>query len=102
MSVPTLMPKSEMLRSSMRCFKLGWWSLIPLLGVVPAILALLEFRAVVVGTGPRWNAARTRLMLGAWLAGVGLVISILLGLLIALAFLNSIVNPQVTTWEVPG
>ena len=90
MSDPTLMPKSEMLRRSMRCFVLGWWSLIPLVGIVPAMLAFADFRAVVVGMGQRWNAARTRLLLGTWLAGIGLLLSIIIGVLLTVAILNAI------------
>ena len=90
MSDPTLMPKSEMLRRSMRCFILGWWSLIPLIGIVPAMLAFVDFRAVVVGMGQRWNAARTRLLLGAWLAGIGLLLSLIVGVLLTFVILDAI------------
>ena len=82
MSEPAVMPKSEMLRRSMRCFILGWWSLIPVLGVVPALLALWQFRRVAAGTGSRWNAASLRLIAGAWLAGIGLLITVTLVALI--------------------
>jgi hypothetical protein len=90
MSDPTPMPKSEMLRRSMRCFVLGWWSLIPIIGVVPAVVALVDFRVVVAGMGQRWNAARTRLLLGAWLAGIGLLLSLILSVLLTFAILNAI------------
>lgn len=83
------MPKSEMLRRSMRCFVLGWWSLVPGFGVIPAALALVDFRAVVLGKGRRWNAARTRLLLGAMLAGLGLLLTLILGVVIALAIFNA-------------
>lgn len=69
------MPKSEMLRRSLRCFVLGWWSLVPLLGLIPAALAFADFRAVVLRKGRRWNAARTRLLLGAILAGLGVLLT---------------------------
>jgi hypothetical protein len=75
MSLPNDMPKSEMIRRSMRCHTLGWCSLIPIAGVIPAMLAFVDFRAVVVRKGRNWNAARTRLLLGAWLAGLGLAFS---------------------------
>jgi hypothetical protein len=79
------MPKSEMLRRSLRCFKLGWWSLVPLVGIVTAPLAFADFRAVVACKGRRWNAASWRLLLGAWLAGLGLMFTLVIGGLIALA-----------------
>lgn len=69
------MPKSEMLRRSLRCFALGWWSLVPVLGLIPAALAFADFRAVVLRKGRRWNAARTRLLLGAILAGLGVLLT---------------------------
>jgi len=90
MSTATEMPKSEMLQRSMRCFVLGWWSLVPLAGVVPAILALLDFYAVTLRKGNKWNAARTRLTLGALIAGLGLLVSFILGTLLAILVLNSL------------
>lgn len=89
MSESAVMPKSEILRRSMRCFILGWWSLIPLLGIVPAIVAFMEFRAVSAGTGSRWNAARIRLLFGAGLAGAGILLTLILCTLIALAIINN-------------
>ena len=90
MSTTADMPKSEMIRRSMRCFALGWWSLVPLLGLIPAMLAFTDFRAVVLGMGRRWNAGRTRLLLGAWLAGLGILITLLVGAVITLAILDAI------------
>ena len=79
------MPKSEMLRRSLRCFALGWWSLIPLVSIVTARLAFADFRAVVVSKGGHWNAARGRLFAGACLAGVGLLLNLVIAAIIALA-----------------
>jgi hypothetical protein len=90
MNLSDNLPKSEMLRRSMRCFVLGWWSLVPLLGVVPALLAFVDFRAVVLHKGRHWNAARLRLLLGAWLAGFGLLFSVVLGTLIAIGIIRSL------------
>jgi hypothetical protein len=89
MSKPAVMPKSEILRRSMRCFSLGWWSLIPLLGIVPAIVAFMEFRAVGAGARSRWNAAHVRLLVGVCLAGAGILLTLILGTLIALAIINN-------------
>jgi hypothetical protein len=92
MSVPSEMPKSEMLRRSLRCFVLGWWSLVPFLGVIPAALALVDLRAVVNGKGRRWNAARNRLLIGAILAGCGLLLSLILGATLALIVFKAMVD----------
>ena len=54
------------------------------------MFAFADFRAVVVGMGQRWNAARTRLLLGVWLAGIGLLISIILAALITVAILKAV------------
>ena len=70
------MTKSQMLRASLRCQALGWCGLIPVAGVVPALLAFAEFRSVVVGKGNQWNAARPQLLLGVWLATAGVLISL--------------------------
>lgn len=83
------MPKSEMLRRSLRCFVLGWWSLVPVLGVIPAALAFVDFRAVVLRKGRRWNAARTRLLLGALLAGLGVLLTGIIGTAVAIMIYNA-------------
>ena len=88
MNLATEMPKSEMIRRSLRCFALGWWSLIPVVGIFTAPLAFADFRAVVTGKGRRWNAAMWQLAFGAWLAGLGLMITLVVGGLIALAIIE--------------
>jgi hypothetical protein len=85
MNLAAEMTKSEMIRRSLRCLALGWWSLVPLVGIFTAPLAFADFRAVVAGKGRRWNAARWQLLFGAWLAGLGLMSTLVIGGLIALA-----------------
>jgi len=82
------MLKSEMLTRSTRCFVMGWCSLLPLLGIFPALLAFADFRAVVLGKGPRWNAAKPRLLIGVWLAALGILFSLAVGALLAIVILN--------------
>lgn len=84
------MAKSEIIRRSMHCFVFGWWSLVPVAGLIPALLAFTDFRAVSAQVDGRWNAGRTRLLLGAWLAGLGILITLLSGALVTLAILDSI------------
>ena len=86
------MSKSEMLQRSMRCFVLGWWSLVPLAGVALGILALIDFYAVTLRKGNKWNAARTRLTTGALLAGLGLLLSFILGTCFAIIALKSLIE----------
>ena len=82
--LPSLL-KTQMLQRSLRCHALGWWGLVPVLGLVPAMLAFAEFRAVVLRKGGLWNAARPQLLLGAWLAGVGILFSLTLVVIICVA-----------------
>lgn len=84
------MLKSEMLTRSTRCFVLGWCSLLPLIGIFPAMLAFVDFRAVVLGKGPLWNAAKPRLLIGVWLAALGFLFSLAVGVWLAILVLNKI------------
>ncbi len=77
--------KSQMLQRSLRCYALGWWGLVPVFGLVPALLAFAEFRAVVLRKGGQWNAARPQLLLGAWLAGVGVFLSLTIVVIVCVA-----------------
>jgi len=81
--------KSQMLRRSLRCYALGWWSLVPVLGLVPALLAFAEFRAVVLGKGNKWNAARRQLQVGSWLAGAGVFLTLIVLVIGALVLMDS-------------
>lgn len=83
------MTKSQMLRASLRCHALGWWGLIPIVGLVPAMLAFAEFRSVVLGKGNQWNAARRHLLLGTWLATAGVLLTLLAIAIIVIAWLDS-------------
>ena len=67
--------KARMLESSLRCFALGWFSLVPLLGLPAAIAALgISWRARASHKG-LWNAAHRYLVAGHLMALVGLLVS---------------------------
>ena len=53
-----MIPKTEMIERSLRCYVLGLLGLIPVLGLIPAILALREHRRVKKGSANQWNPAR--------------------------------------------
>ena len=73
-----------MIKGSVRCFGLGCFALIPVVGIAPALLTLIQFRHVVALSENSWNVANSYLVWGAVLAGVGLVVSLLcLGLIVA-------------------
>ena len=59
----------------MRCARYGWWSLIPLIGIVMSILAFRDVRFVRRTCGLEWNPASARVKLGITLAVIGLIIS---------------------------
>jgi hypothetical protein len=83
---PATLTKAQMLEGSLRCFTLGLLGLIPLLGLPAALLALLEFRGVVVLKEEPWNAAEPYLISGVLLGGIGLIITLLVacGVLVGL------------------
>lgn len=83
---PASFSKSRMLEGSLRCFTLGCVGLIPLLGLPAALLAMLEYRSVILRKEYPWNAARVYLIWGGTLGGIGLLISLLSvgGLILAL------------------
>lgn len=76
---PSALSKRQMLEGSLRCFALGWLALIPILGLPAALLAMVEFRRVIVHKEDSWNAGKGYLICGAALGGFGLVISLVSG-----------------------
>jgi hypothetical protein len=73
----------RIIRRSLRCFVLGWLSLIPIFGLALGVLAIsLHFR-VWRDEGCGWNPARRYLATGFCLAWLGCLLSLL-----SLAFLG--------------
>ena len=60
---------------SLRCFTLGWLSLIPFLGVLPALLGLSCYARARNEAGVQWNPAKAYLLWGCALAWCGLALS---------------------------
>jgi hypothetical protein len=89
MSELVTLTKSQMLRASLRCHALGWLALIPVVGLLPAMLAFAQFRSVVLGKGNRWNAARGYLLLGVWLATAGMLLSLAVAAVTVLVVLDA-------------
>ena len=79
------MNKARVIERSLNVFTLGWFSLIPLLGVVPALLAIYWYRKSSDEAGMEWNPAGRYALCGCVLALAGLALS-LLGIGGALAF----------------
>jgi hypothetical protein len=66
-----------LIERSLRCFVFGLLSLVPLLGLGPAVIALrLHFRTW-SESGGEWNPARRYVTVGFWLAWTGILVSLL-------------------------
>lgn len=84
------MDKVRVIEGSLRCFRLGLASLVPVIGLAFAVLAMMEAHRVRKEVGDGWNPVRGRLMLGRVFALAGpllwLVIIPLLGVLLSDGF----------------
>ena len=66
----------HLIEESLRCFMLGWLSLIPVLGLAPGVLAIRLHFLVWAGEDGGWNPAKRYLLAGLCLAWCGIAISI--------------------------
>ena len=65
------MPKTEMIERSLRCFVLGLFGLLPVMGIPMAVMSLAEYRRVMRGQGDMWNPAHRYLFWGGMCARAG-------------------------------
>jgi hypothetical protein len=93
------MDKIRVINSSLRCFVLGWVSLIPLLGLPAGFIAVLEYRAVNRLSQREWNAAENFLRAGLVLAITGILISAVIGMLLGGLILRLIVEGDISMEE---
>ena len=77
------MDKVRIIERSVRCYRCGSYGLIPVLGTVPAIIAVLLYHKVRYELGPAWNPAGRHLRWGFTFAWIGLGLT---GGLLGLAF----------------
>jgi uncharacterized membrane protein len=70
------MSKIEMIERSIKCFELGLWSLLPLIGIPFAVRAFAQARRVKSGQGAMWNPAERYLAAGTQLAAWALALTI--------------------------
>jgi len=70
------MDKVLVIERSLRCFVAGCLSVIPLLGVIPAIVAIVLGHLVREEAKGHWNPARLHLLCGTVLAWVGLGVTL--------------------------
>ena len=71
------MDKVRVIKWSLRCFRLGWFSLVPILGIVPAAFAITSYGRAKAEAGAEWNPAARFLFWGCVLAWLGLAVSAL-------------------------
>ena len=72
------MDKVRVIERSLRCCTAGWLALIPLVGLVPAIVAIRLRYQVRAEVGGEWNPAEAYLKWGWVLGWLGLLLSALL------------------------
>lgn len=78
MRLPDLPPAERewVVRHSFACQAMGLGSLVPLLGMPLAVMAVAEFWRVSRRSGGGWNPARRHLLLGLWLGLAGCVLAL--------------------------
>ena len=84
------MDKVLVINQSLRCYRLSWFSLIPLLGVIPGLIALGLFRKAGEETGDGWNPARRYAVCGFLIAMTGLFLSSAIACVVLLLCLRTI------------
>ena len=67
------MNKIRVIEQSVGCQFLGVWSLVPVIGIGLAIVALERYHRACAEVGDEWNPARAQLIRGAVFAWVGLL-----------------------------
>jgi len=87
-----MIPRSKLIEKSLGCFRCGVASMIPLIGIVQALVALNRFGFVIVNTNERWNPARLRLYVGALLAFASLLGHALIAVFVYLKITRDIAN----------
>jgi hypothetical protein len=72
------MNKVRVIERSIRCQNLGWFGVLPVLGVIPAVIAILLYHKVSYEAGDHWNPAERCARLGFVLSWIGLGLSAIL------------------------
>ncbi len=76
------MDKARIIKQSLLCYDLGWLGFIPLLGLVPAIMAMLLSKRVYREAGKEWNPAQKYAFWGGFLGFTSFLISLAIGVLL--------------------
>ena len=86
---PPPMDKIELIQGSLRAFGFGLPGIVPFLGAPFAIVALVQNARIKRRFGALWNPAQRYLFWGMVCARIGMMLTIIITLLIALAGLVS-------------
>ena len=63
----------QIIETSVSCFRQSLWGLIPIVGIVPSIVALVSHRRANRIAGGEWNPAKPQLVWGLVIAWIGLL-----------------------------
>jgi hypothetical protein len=86
------MDKVLVINQSLRCYRWSWFSLIPLLGIGPALIAINLFRKANAETGGGWNPARRYAVCGLLVAIIGLLLSAGIGCVLQLLWIQKMLS----------
>lgn len=82
------MDRITAIRKSLATFACGIVGFLPIIGLLPAVYAILSWRRVTVQYGKEWNPASAYLSWGARLAVLGLLGSLLMAISVAFALVT--------------
>ena len=86
----TPLEKISVINRSLRCLRLAFFSLIPVVGIVAALFAWRDFRFVRRTVAKEWNPARRQLNFGMMLATLGVIFSLLVFCMIAFSIVSHV------------
>ena len=86
------MDKVRIIKRSLLCYNLSFFSLLPWLGVIPGAWAILLFWQVTDEAGEQWNPARKYALRGFFVACAGLLLSSLVWLFSFALMLKNFAN----------
>jgi len=72
------MDQVQIIERSIHCYHAGWWSLVPIAGLVPAVFAFYQYARVRSDSSRIWNPAGAYLRSGLALALIGFVLTFFL------------------------
>ena len=82
----------QFVKESMRCFVLGLCGFLPLVGIVPSILAIVFYRRARLAVGTNWNPARTYLRWGMFLGWFNLIVEVIVLTMLIIAVVSAILD----------